>query len=406
MNTRSVFSRCQVRGRSSNLGSYITTIHEMKYAYLILLAGAIFSLMTCNGQVVTSAEKTTTYRIITADKELLGDNKAEVELCVQLLDAASERIQKFYGKKRLRDADLATAIQILSTIDSVFTEFGFLFYTNEDIHFDFLTLAFRELFDSKNLEFANRYRYDYFKKLNKPYCREIDCDLYCFVYLGIAEMNDLPLTMVELPHHNFIHWNFPSGQHMNWEAIDGRYHPMDSTLSCFYHLQEFDNNSKKYFLRDWPTSEVLSYYYSLRGSKFDNNPKYKDPVKAKRDYEMALSLYDSNAFVMNNYVWLFVTYSDFDSEFDQTKLCGYSDRAIRLINDLNYYDTKAALYAQAHDFSTAIKIEEAGLQVKCDPDGARKDAEKHLAWFKKNITVREGPGIEQDSLQKRKQFQQ
>jgi len=359
--------------------------------------------MTVSGQPVVPAEKTTTYRVITGDKELLGDNTAEVEACVGLLNVASERIHKAYGsQQRLRDADSSKAIRILSTIDSVFTEFGFLFYTSHDIHFDFLTLAFRDVFDGRNLEFANFYRYDYFKKLKKPFCREIDCDLYCFIYIGIGEMNDLPLTMVELPGHNFIHWNFRSGKHLNWEAIEGRYHPKDSTLSCFYHLVEYDSDSQKYFLRDWPIAEDLSYYYSLRGSKFDTNPKYKNAVKAKRDYELALSLYDSNAFVLNNYVWLFVTDPAFDNEFDLARLSGYSDRAIALVNDLNYYDTKASVYAQVHDFPTAIKIEEAGLLVKSDPDGARKDAEKHLGWFRKNMTVREGRKMEHDSAQIKK----
>jgi hypothetical protein len=345
-------------------------------------------------QIVVPAESTITYTVISGDSVLLGNNRTEITQCVRLMNQAAERIRRSYSNQAIQQVDTPTAIHILSTIDSVLTEAGFLFYTSKDRHFDFLTLAFRDhYYGADRYRWINSYRFPYFLSLHQPYCRLIDCDLYCYIYIGIAEMLLLPLTELELPQHNFIRWNFASGHHLNWEAIDGTYHPADSTLSCYGRLQDMDEKSRRDFMRPWSANELLSYYYTLRGSKFDYDSLYLNAVKAKKDYELALSLDSSKSQALNNYVWLFVVHPEFDSEFDFGRLMRYIDRAIDIEKDLNYYDTKASLYAMVKDFQQAVKTEQEGLKVQYDPEPARKSAQKHLGWFKNGIDVRNGNSL-------------
>jgi len=362
-----------------------------------VLIGVFIGLMAGTSSICFSqnirAKNTITYHVISNDTELLGDNQSEVKQCVALLNAATDRLRVNFPKKDFKKADQDDAIRILATIDSVFTEFGFLYYTNsKDIHYDFLTLAFRASYDPEEYLFANRYRSTYFRSLGKRECKLIDCDLYCFIYLGIAEMNNLPLSMVELPQHNFIRWYFPDGRFINWEAIEGKYHSADSTLSCYGYLNDIN---RQYYLRPWPSTEVLSYYYTLRGSIFDYNNLYLNPKKAKRDYEKAIRISSNRAVTFNNLAWLYVVNPSFDNEFNLQKLLAMMDTAINRLNDRNYYDTKAGLYAQAGNFKSAIACLEQGIEVENDPDDVLDACKEHLAWFKLGITIREGKRKEQ-----------
>ncbi len=363
----------------------------VQWTYTKVLLSFICLAITCHGQQIKPPWETITYTLIANDADLLGNNQDEVQRCMDFMSTAANRVTSHYSNQQIQLADKQTAIGILRTIDSVFSEYGFLFYTKQDdIQFDYLTLAFRNNFPAENYRIYNWERQSYWSSVNGDKCHLIDCDLYCFIYFGIAEMLSLPIKIVELPRHNFIRWKLPSGESINWEVIEGKYHPQVNTLSCYYHLAEMDNSSRNNYLIDWTNNDVLSYYYTLRASTFDYNPTYKNPIKAKRDYEKAIKLSSSRPYAFNNYVWMFVVYDDLQNEFDLKKLIKYIDHAIALQNNLNFYDTKAAVYAQTKDFKRAIKCIKNGLQVKYDPDNAKVDAEKHLSWFKQGITVRAG----------------
>ncbi|MFH1845925.1 MAG: hypothetical protein ABIF77_22300 [bacterium] len=48
--------------------------------------------------------------------------------------------------------------------------------------------------------------------------REIDCAMYVYLYLGIAEHLGLPLVGLDLPEHITLRWRLPDGFYFNWEA--------------------------------------------------------------------------------------------------------------------------------------------------------------------------------------------
>ncbi|PZR29018.1 MAG: hypothetical protein DI535_04740 [Citrobacter freundii] len=359
----------------------------LRFAFILIAGFLTFSKIDAQ---TMKAENTITSLFIANDSDLLGKNNEEVKSCLTLLNMAGQRIQKNFPDANFSNMGKDEAISVLATIDSVFTEYRFLFYTNpKDPHFDFLTLAFRDLYPVNNyLWYArNPYRKAYWATHQEENCRLIDCDLYCFIYLGIAEMNSLPLTMIELPEHNFIRWNFEDGKYINWEVIEGAYHESETTLSCYYRLNDLN---RYYYLRPWSVAEVKSYYFTLRGATFDYNPKYLNPTKAKRDYETAISYSSNRAVTFNNLVWLYVVTPAFDTSFNLNLLLAMTDSAISKINDRNYYDTKAGLYAQAGNFKMAIATEEQGLKTLYDPDNVLQDCRKHLEWFNENITIREG----------------
>ncbi|WP_159478718.1 hypothetical protein [Dyadobacter sp. 3J3] len=348
----------------------------------------LLNLSTSTFAQDNKATETITYKLISNDAEILGNNDTEVQTCVDLLNAATQRIKRNFPGVNFSVSDTNTSIKVLKTIDSLFTEFGFLFFTEEkNIAFDFLTLAFRKKYLADDYLHFNRYRQAYFRSLDKRTCRLIDCDLYCLIYLGIAQMNHLPLSMVELPKHNFIRWNLPGGGSINWEAIEGTYHLADSTLSCYHYLNSINRN---YYLRPWSLSQVYCYYYTLRAATYDYNPTYLNSKKARRDYKIALSYSTSQSVTLNNLVWMHVVHPEFDSELDYPKLFAMMDTAIGQLNDRNYYDTKAGLYAQKKDFKNAIICIRQGISVENDPDNVLSSCKRHLSWFEQGLSIREG----------------
>lgn len=52
--------------------------------------------------------------------------------------------------------------------------------------------------------------------------RELDCAMYTYVYLTIAESLDLPLRAVSLPEHLALRWTEPDGSTFDWEGTVGK----------------------------------------------------------------------------------------------------------------------------------------------------------------------------------------
>jgi len=52
--------------------------------------------------------------------------------------------------------------------------------------------------------------------------RELDCSMYVYIYLAIAEHLNLPLHGFTLPEHIAVRWIFADGDHVNWEPTVGR----------------------------------------------------------------------------------------------------------------------------------------------------------------------------------------
>lgn len=332
-------------------------------------------------------EQTLTYSLLQMDTALLGGNTKEILLWKEFMEKASARILRNHPNVRFSGADTPTAIRVLKAIDTTFTEYRFLFFTDKDKHYDMLTLAMRDRFRNSDYVHMSRNtnRQYFWEGRPDAECRTIDCDLYCEVYIGISQMIGLPLRMVQIPKHYYIRWILPDGGYFSWNPNDGLPYMDESEMECYRYL--IDENRKHYLL-NLSNDDIRAYYLLLQAVKYQMEKGFKDIKKAKTAYEQCMQLKPRDPLILCNYVWLYIMNPELDGSFSKDRLLGMLDTALELEDNLNYYDAKACIYALSNDFATAIKLGEEALRHGYDPYERRDKAIKHLECFKERRTCR------------------
>lgn len=199
-------------------------------------------------------ETTLTASLFDMDSIYLGNNNIERNRCKSLMNKAAEKITSRYSLEQIRNANFKTGEDILKIIDSTFTDYCFLFYTQPTKEYKFLTYAFRSIHDSSPyINSDNEYRVFFWAGHKGEKCSLIDCDLYCEIYYGIAEMIGLNIKMCESWHHNYIRFYTPQGNYFCWEAITGKAYK-DETGICGYKnvYPEFENQ----FFEDMTAQDI------------------------------------------------------------------------------------------------------------------------------------------------------
>jgi tetratricopeptide (TPR) repeat protein len=136
----------------------------------------------------------------------------------------------------------------------------------------------------------------------------LDCDLYCFLFLSIAEEIGLPLCAVKVPvkrtagEHMFIRWDLPSGDHVNWETLKGGSEKSDEFYikECDIHPQCIENGV---YLRPLSREETISSHAITLGDELAKSKEmtrgalnmYRralitNPKEPRAHYNMALVL--------------------------------------------------------------------------------------------------------------------
>lgn len=330
-------------------------------------------------------ESTTTYKLLKMDTVFYGNNEKEIASYKKMFNKAVNRIKNKFTLDDIKNGDSLTAVSVLKIIDSILTEEKFLFKTGQEKHFDFLTGAMREqfYFESAGLR-KNNYREKYWLAGKEEFCRFLDCDLYCEIYVGIGQMAGLPLKMVEIPSHNYIRWLFKNGDYIVWNGNDGKAY-VEKEMECYYKLTD---SNQRHYLFNFNENNILGYYQFLIGMNFHfrNTVNLK---RAKEFYKRSIELDSDRPSTLNNYVWLHIMNPQLDNSFKDENMMKYIDRAIFLENNLNFYDAKACLYALQGNFDEALKVESEGLKLSYDPFFKRKKAQMHFQCFLNKEICRE-----------------
>lgn len=192
------------------------TRRSLPLLFLLVAVGPGIAQMN---QLAMPFKSTIVYRMLQLDTSVYGANGAEVKLCKELMETAGRRISRSYPRSRIPALDTANAFRVLRMIDSTFTEFGFLFATYpEDVHFSFLTAAFRDEYaGSRNFK-NNAYREKFWQQTKRKKHRLIDCDLYSRIYIGIAQMANLPIKLVHIPNHYYVRWYYRPDAYFSWNS--------------------------------------------------------------------------------------------------------------------------------------------------------------------------------------------
>jgi serine/threonine-protein kinase len=120
--------------------------------------------------------------------------------------------------------------------------------------------------------------------------------------------------------------------------------------------------------------------------------KTRNYTRAIDDYKIVDALpADGSNNPLNNLAWLFATCPD-DQVRDGGKATDYIDRALeRRPNDLELWDTCAAVLAENGDFDGAIEWEKACIDSREIPKEQRRDCEKRLTVYEQHCPYRDEP---------------
>lgn len=267
-----------------------------------------------------------------------------------------------------KDFNKKQAFSVFRKIDSICYAFGmFTCYPIGRLNMAFskrdLTIRTRNDFDCEFYRDTISYRNKYLEEL--AYAFTIDCDLTSILYYSVGELKGYPITMVEVPRHNFVRWTFKNGKHLNWDtnaAIvcdDDCYR--NGKSPTVHRAFSKDVEEKAGFLKDMRRDEILGYYMPFTAVKLKNSNQQK---QAESIYLKALRQKKPNINASYFLAYMYV----YSNAFDKPK---YARKALELSKwaylNMDLYvlyedtikeirETYACSCAANKDFTTALSI--------------------------------------------------
>lgn len=204
--------------------------------------------------------------------------------------------------------------------------------------------------------------------------RLFDCDTGSFIYLSVADLLNLPMSMVEVEvrgnpgerrfgDHNFIRWNLKNGEQVDWD-VNGAY------------IRQGDIQTPQYGF-GWSEDEVLGYVYFLRGMQWRKKNLYSNAI---RDYRLSIKNFHRWAKARNNLAWLYSTIADVQTENTKKEALELALTVVDMHPSVNNRDTLACAYAMNGDFVKAIEV-----QKKVVEEDDSKSFEDRLEKFKNGV---------------------
>ena len=176
--------------------------------------------------------------------------------------------------------------------------------------------------------------------------RRFDCDTGSFIYLSIAEELDLPLTLVEIPDHNFVRWRLPDGGHLDWDTNDRK-------------VRRRTSASMSHALT---APEVLGYFFFLRGVSWQDRG---DDARAIADYRRSIELYPRAWQARNNLTWLYLdTDTSTGGRSSQREALRLAREQVKLNETATTLGTLACALAANGRFNDAVATQHRTLELK------------------------------------------
>ena len=322
----------------------------------------------------------------------------------KLLDDIIDDAKKSIGNKPL-PSDKEGARRVLGTIDAILIKHNFI-YPGKGCTIVFLRDALVPVTIEPNLlqdilnQPKNRRRKHVIDASQPIY--EIDCDTTCFVYAAIGEALGLPISLVEVPRHNFIRWIFGDGSWINWEVNYGGA-VGDDIYRRAYHVSQ-DLCERGVYLRAMSRQEVLGYCYALRSEEFSLR---KNSSAAYQDSERATELYGRSFWGYYCLAWELATSSD-PRIRNGRKAVVIAEKAAAIDPSAPVLDTLAAAYAESGGFHQAVKCEkEAHRLDPCEPSytemiGVYTEHKTYVQYQKEKAARGEAPDPDWRECQYRK----
>ena len=334
---------------------------------------------------------TIAHRIIKLEETLIDDSLIDYSEMYSLIDSlieySSTKIRKI---KQSNLSERKKGIQIVKAIDQSLTELNFLVFikiqllseglTKRKVNRDEIRLTPRKIggvkyythfgdimnYNNYGMLFLTKKRLDHFEKNNSEYYHFVDCDLGSFLYLAIAEVNNLPMHLVEVPKHNFIRYQINDNEFFNWDInaagifSNEEYAKGDSpTVSTPISEQDLKDSV---YLMNMSNDEILEYTYGLIGYWMSEKGSIN---KVENIYKSALMDLPDSPLIMNNLSWLYLTNKEFNDPKFYTKAYELSVKVDSILpNNLTYKDTYSCACAAIGDFKKALEIEKTAFNLE------------------------------------------
>ncbi len=326
----------------------------------------MFSLAACSNvkqsPINNNFTNTISHRLIDIEEKCSRRNpidfeKAHVGINV-FLQTVVDRINKL-EIPNLKNANKNEAILVLSEIDRTLSDLGYVFCIKTNRLSDtYLNTIVTSSPESRHSVVNEKicliidepeYRSINISKFWNVGMKPIDCDLSSFLYYSVGEILDLPLTIVQVPKHSFIRWNFENS-YLNWDTNDAREYS-DNDYRLAYGINTKSEETNKY-LENRTTLETQVYYHSI---VIDDGASHEcfDEFKAYLDID---DLYVS-ALAYNNFAWELSTQENARGINYVKDAVSYSLKSLEMENVCIYQDTLPCAFAANGLFEEAIQTE-------------------------------------------------
>lgn len=256
-------------------------------------------------------------------------------------------------------ADRASALAALKVVDQVLVERNVIYPGKGLIEYLHEGLTERRLNGSAFQEAYNQYhnvrRRPAMLANRNGLFRVLDCDTASFIYLAVAETLGWPLSLIEVPQHNFVRWTFADGSYLNFETMDGAERPDAYYIAAFGVPPE--TVKPGFFMSAMSREEVLGYVHTLRASIFAKKGEFD---KAKLDLATARRMRPVAPGPLNAEAWLYATCTPATCR-DPALAVKDATEAVSLYRSANYLDTLACALVSGGDVNRAVEIETEAL---------------------------------------------
>ncbi len=274
-------------------------------------------------------------------------------------DRRLAQLEKFLraGRARLLSLKNPTPQRQFEALDRVLAEQGFVCYVKTQSLWQTLATEI----PTKSVRVyrrAERYHPDGVER--SPF----DCATGSVLYLSVFESLGRPVSIVEVPGHNFVRWRIEPREHLNWEVNYGECFSDDDYRGGIMGPSFGPEAEQRCgYLKDMTADQVEGYHLSLAATLIDSQHLAEKLAWNQR----AVELYPS-AFSKNNLAWLVATERGLHSPDMLEAALILAREAVELRPDNNLLDTLAVVHAARGEFEQAITVELGG---NSDPNRLR-----------------------------------
>ncbi|NME70222.1 hypothetical protein [Flammeovirga aprica] len=352
----------------------------------IILLMLLANLTTIHAQDLVFKKHSIAHQLLELEEKAFEHQNIDYKNMYSIIDSvikiSSIKITAILNNDSLIDEK--TAIKIFEAIDETLIELDFItfirierlnqallktiipkeslkFYKQKDRRVGNQTYYYFTIFDGGAICMTEK-RLNHFQSSNSNSYYRIDCDLGAYLYLAVAEVNDLPIYLVEVPGHNFLRFQLNSNEYVNWDnnvantfSNDDYKNGMSPTVSEEFLDMEASLN---HYLENMNNDEVIGYHlenvarYSIENSEL---------AQAEKQLIKSIQLRPYSASARNELAWMYLTEKEFrNKEYAKMALSLATETDSINPSNPDYKDTYACACAANKDYKKAIELEKQG----------------------------------------------